>query len=162
MLARRVGVDVSSTIPTIVNRAADWCAHEFRAGRFRYLMLCHTASLYPIVAPLQGVTDAPSFVGRAKEMLRQTLTGGVLGNIHEERIGPEWGEVRYAPIPDRAVLGSMNDLIHAARFGLTEQGLRVEDLPAWLAETPLSILGMNAPDRVFPLVCGIVKKPIAG
>jgi len=89
MPARRPGVDLPSTIPTVTKRAADWRAHEFRAGRFRYLILCPTASLHPIVAPMPGVTGAPLFVRRAKETLLQALTGAVLGSMHRERISPE-------------------------------------------------------------------------
>jgi hypothetical protein len=42
----------------------------------------------------------------------------------------------------------MNDLIFAAKVGLNE-GMSVPELSPWLAVTPLSILGMNSPDRVI-------------
>ena len=39
-------------------------------------------------------------------------------------------------------------IVAAAKVGLNE-GMSVPDLSPWLAVTPLSILGMNSPDRVF-------------
>jgi hypothetical protein len=57
MLARRLGIAVPATAPVVTNRVADWCAHEFRVSRYRYLIFCNTASLYPVVMAARGVTD---------------------------------------------------------------------------------------------------------
>lgn len=49
MLARRLAIALPPAPPAVANRVADWCEHEFRVGRYRYLMFCSTASLYPVV-----------------------------------------------------------------------------------------------------------------
>ncbi len=72
---------------------------------------------------------------------------------YERWIAPGGAEVQWAPIPDRMVLGSINDLIFAAKYGLVN-GKSPADLSGWLAETPISVLGMNSPDRVFPKIAG--------
>lgn len=148
MLARRLGIGLPDHMPEVRDRLADWCVHEFRAGRRGYLLLCHTGSMYPVVASLRGATDGTRLKQRMVEALRDTLTGPVLGPLVSNDIEPRLGEVQFAPIPDRSVTGTMNDLIFAAKVGLNE-GMSVPDLSPWLAVTPLSILGMNSPNRVF-------------
>jgi len=50
MLARRLGLTLPAVPPAVANRVADWCAHEFQSGRFRYLIFCNTAALLPAVS----------------------------------------------------------------------------------------------------------------
>ena len=57
ILARRLGIELPKAPPVVTNRVADWCAHEFRVARYRYLIFCNTASLYPVVMMATGVTD---------------------------------------------------------------------------------------------------------
>lgn len=148
MLARRLRIALPDRMPEVRNRLADWCVHEFRAGRRGYLLLCHTGSMYPVVALLRGVTDGTGLKQRMVEALRDNLTGPVLGPLFSNDIEPRLDEVQFAPVPDRSVMGTMNELIFSAKVGLYD-GMSVPDLSPWLAETPLSILGMNSPDRVF-------------
>jgi hypothetical protein len=148
MLARRLGIELPDRMPEVRDRLADWCVHEFRAGRRGYLLLCHTGSMFPVVALLRGVTDGTGLKQRMVEALRDTLTGPVLGPLFSKDIEPRLAEVQFAPVPDRSVTGTMNDLIFAAKVGLNE-GMSVPELSPWLAVTPLSILGMNSPDRVI-------------
>jgi hypothetical protein len=65
MLARRLGIDVPRTPPPVANRVADWCAHQFNVSRTRYLIFCHTVSLYPVITYARGVVDEESLIKRA-------------------------------------------------------------------------------------------------
>ena len=47
MLAKRLGIDVPTVVPVGSNRIADWCAHEFQCGQYRYLIYCNPASIFP-------------------------------------------------------------------------------------------------------------------
>ena len=44
----------------------------------------------------------------------------------------------------------MNDLILMAKYHLEDRVMSPAKLSRKLAETPMSALGMNSPDRVFP------------
>lgn len=154
MLARRLQIDgVPEVVPVVTNRVADWCVHEFKFSRWRYLMFCNTASLYPVVTEARGVTDDDTLIKRMTAALRGNLEGGPYAFLHERWIAPHALNVQFAPIPDRSVLGGMNELIFAAKIGL-EDGMTPSELSSWLAETPLSKLGMNSPERVFPTLKG--------
>jgi len=150
MLARRLGLELPRNVPTVTNRVADWCAHEFRAGRFRYLMFCNTASLYPVVSYARGVNDDHTLIERLVVTLRLNLTEADLEYQLLQRIVPELATVQWAPIPDRSILGSINEMIFMATFELAEGGKAPVELSRWLARSPMSALGMNSPDRVFP------------
>ena len=60
--------------------------------------------------------------------------------------------VQWAPIPDKAVLSSVNELIMQARYGMHKSPI---ELSQWLAETPMKLLGYNSPDRVFRAMRGM-------
>ena len=154
MLARKLRLGaVPDAVPVVTNRVADWCAHEFLVSRRRYLIFCNTASLYPVVTEARGVTDADMFVMRLQAALRLNLADGPHAFAYERWIAPCEAEVQWAPIPDRSVLGSINDLIFAAKFGLRD-GKSLAEMSGRLAQTPLTVLGMNSPDRVFPKISG--------
>ena len=151
MLAKRLKLAVPAVPPPVDNRVADWCVHEFRDGRQRHLMFCNTASLFPIVLPGRGVTDANALIRRFLEGAWLAFEGTEL-ELHRQRwIEPEAGAVQWAPIPDKVVLSSVNELIFMARHGMDKSPA---ELAWWLAQTPMKALGYNSPDRVFPTLRG--------
>lgn len=154
MLTRRLDLELPVTPPTVRNRVADWCAHEFRVGRFRYLIFCNTASLYPVVTLARGVVDDHTLIERLVAGLRMALAEGKLAFQFERWIVPELPAVQWAPIPDRSILGSINDMIAMAKYSLQHRDESPVELSRWLAESPMSALGMNSPDRVFPTLTG--------
>ena len=147
MLAKRLRIAVPAVPPPVANRVADWCVHEFRDRGWRYLLFCHTATLYPLVIPARGVTDDDSLIKRSIEAMKTCLLGTELEFAFERWIVPELGAVQYAPIPDKAVLSSMNETIMRARYRL--EGEAPAELSRWLAVAPLKALGYESPDRAF-------------
>lgn len=152
MLAKRLKLAVPALPPPVKNRVADWCVHEFRDGSYRFLMFCNTASLYPLVTSARGVTDDSSLIDRCIEAMKNSLMGTELEFQFQRWIVPELGEVQWAPIPDKAVLSSVNELIGHARYGLPDYS--PVELSRWLAQTPMKAIGYNFPDRVFPALLG--------
>ena len=154
MLARRLGIELPETVPVVANRVADWCVHEFRVGRYRYLLFCNTASLYPVVMLAKGVTDDQKLIRRLLGGLQVCLVGAKLELQFQRWIRPEPIATQWAPIPGKSILGSLNDLIVQARYGLESRDYSPVELSRWLAKTPMSALGGNSPDRVFPKLSG--------
>lgn len=149
MLAKKLGIILPDSPPPVASRLADWCVHEFSFERQRWLMFCNTASLYPVVAKGRGVVDG--------ETLGRRL-GGMLGEVLKENgspsqwalIEPQLHEAQWAPIPGRSVLGVINEMIFLACAHLEDKSMTPAKLAHRLAKTPLTTLGMNSPDRVFP------------
>ena len=148
MLARELGISLPATPPVIPSRIADWCVHRFRYGRKNWLIFCNTASLYSICAGASGVTDGESLARRAGGMIPLVLGKNSFGS-QAEKFTAELTEFQWAPIPDRSVLGSMNDLIYMATGYLEDPEILPETLADKLGKTPMSALGMNHPTRVF-------------
>jgi hypothetical protein len=154
MLARPLGLAVPAVPPPVKNRVADWCVHEFREGGYRRLLLCNTATLYPLVTDARGVTNEGELIKRAIAAM-QLCFQGTEWELHYQRwIVPELGAVQFAPIPDRAVLSSLNELILMARYGLRNRDYSPAELAAWLAQTPMKAIGHNSPDRAFRTLSG--------
>lgn len=154
MLARRIKLELPATPPPVPNRVADWCAHEFRAGGHRHLLLAHTASLYPLVTYARGVNDEDALIERCVEAMRINFVGTELEFQFQRCIVPELTEVQWAPIPNKAILGSINELIALARYGMDKSPV---ELAQWLAQTPMKALGHNSPDRVFSTLGGVPR-----
>lgn len=146
MLARRLKLAVPDALPTVQNRGADWCVHEFRDGGYRYLMLCNTASLYPLVTYARGVNDENALITCCIDAMQNNFVGTELEFQYQRWIVPELHTVQWAPIPDKAVLSSINELIQMARHGGDRSPV---ELSRWLAETPMKAIGYNSPKRAF-------------
>lgn len=151
MLAKRLRIALPDAPPPVSNRVADWCVHEFRDGGHRYLMLCNAASLYPLVTSARGVSDEEALIKRCSDAMRLNLEGTELEFQYQRWIEPELMSVQWAPIPDKAVLSSINEMILMARHGMDKSPV---ELSEWLARTPMKVLGGNSPDRVFPTLTG--------
>lgn len=154
MLARRLGLAVPPVSPTVTNRVADWCAHEFRVSRHRYLIFCNTASLYPVVTYARGVTDESMLIERLVGALKLVMLGTEMEFQFQSCIVPALAEVQWAPIPDRSILGGINELVFQAKYSLMNRDESPVELSTWLARTPLGPLGLNSPDRVFSQLRG--------
>jgi hypothetical protein len=149
MLARRLKLEVPAVPPPVANRVADWCAHEFTAQRYRYLLFWNTAAFYPVLVRGSGVRDDHDLIRRLEEGLKLVMGGTELEFHYQRWIAPEFGEVQSAPIPSRSVLGTMNDLMQMAKYYLEFRDESPVEISHRMAEAPLSALGMNSPDRAF-------------
>lgn len=149
MLAKRLRLEVPSVPPPVANRVADWGAHEFRVGHYRYLIFFNTASLYPVLTHGKGVTDEHDLITRLADSVKLVMCGTELEFHYQRWIAPELGEVQFAPIPDRSIMGSMNDLISMAKYHLAYRDESPVELSLKLATSPMGIFGMNSPGEVF-------------
>ncbi len=128
--------------------------HEFGIARCRHLIFCHTASLHPVVTYGRGVTDDALLIGRFIDALNLNLVGSELEFQVQRRIVPALGRIPWAPIPDRSVIGSINEPIFQAKVPAPRGEYSPVELGKMLAQTPLGILGMNSPERAFLNLAG--------
>ena len=124
--------------PPHENPLADWSAHLFDADRTQYILVSNTRSLYSVVIYGQGVTDDDRFIKRALENLREGLDADGYLSIYERLIAPSSGLIRFAKAWDRAVTGSMNELVASAKALLVMNELSPFDLGPRLNDILLS------------------------
>ena len=148
MLARQLGVRLPSVPPEVPSQVADWCAHTFPVGRRSWLIFCNTASLYSVFAQAHRVTDGEALARRLRGMvLKVVRQSGFFSQA--EVLADALTDFQWAPIPDRSVLGSINELIWLAGTWLEDPGLTPEGLSKNVNRAPMSGIGMNSPDRAF-------------
>lgn len=135
-------------MPAIPSRIADWCAHSFWFDQREWLVFCNTASLYPVFASAERVTDAETLFRRLAGMVSFVLRENRFAG-HATRFERQLKEVQWASIPGPSVLGSMSEMIWQADPWLDEPDLDPAKLSRRLGITPMGTLGMADPATVF-------------
>jgi hypothetical protein len=133
--------------PPNENPFADWSAHLFAVDRTQYVLLSNTRSLYSTVMYGKGITDDDRFIERALSSLREFLEEDGQEFVYRRFIAPASDTVRFARALDRAVTGSMNELIVHATALLVEGELSPFDVGFRLNEVLLSALGTGGREK---------------
>jgi hypothetical protein len=129
------------------NPFADWSAHLFLADRTQYILLSNTKSLYSVVMYGKGITNDSRFLERALSNLREFLEGDGQAFLYQRFIAPASCSVRFARALNRAVTGSMNDLIAFATALLVEGELSPFDVGFRLNEVLLSTIAASQAEK---------------
>jgi hypothetical protein len=125
----------------------DWSAHLFVADRVQYILLSNTRSLYSTVKYGRGITDRGEFIKRALDGLRESLEADGLGDVYRRHVVPATGLMRFAGASDRAVTGSMNELIAQAKSLLAGGEFSPFDVGFRLNDVLLSAIAGGGRDR---------------
>ena len=119
-LNAKVKAGTLAALPLDENPFADWSAHLFVVDRTQYILVSNTKSLYSTVMYAKGINDNSTFIDRALNNLREFLADDGQQFTYRRLIAPASGTVRFAKALDRAVTGSMNDLINHATAWLED------------------------------------------
>ena len=134
-------------LPLDENPFADWSAHLFVADRTQYILLSNTKSLYSTVMYGKGITDDRRFIERALSSLREFMEDDGQAFVYRRFIAPASGTVRFARALDRAVTGSMNELIVHATALLVEGELSPFDVGFRLNDVLLSAIAASGTEK---------------
>jgi hypothetical protein len=137
------------TLPQDENPFADWSAHLFVADRTQYILVSNAKSLYSTVMFAKGIKDDSTFIQLALSNLGEFTADDGQQFVYRRFIAPASATVRFAKALDRAVTGSMNDLVKIATFHLTEDDLSPHDVGFKLNEIPFSSLKYVKPREAF-------------
>lgn len=142
-------LDALNDLPRDENPYLDWSANLFRAQRVQYIIITNTTSLYSTIMYGRGITDNSDLIRGIKSTLRVFLE--VDGNefIYRRFIETDESPIMFAKSLNRAVTGSMNDLIAHARFHLEYGEISPWDVSFKLNEIPMSYLKYSNPKKVF-------------
>lgn len=101
------------------------------------------------LAVLAGVLRGDRCLSDALSSIGEFLREDGFEFIYERLIVPAAGRVIICKALNRAVSGSMTELVRLAQDHLTEQGLSPWDTALRLNETPMSVLGYRGPRAAF-------------
>jgi len=136
-----------ASLPPAEDPLTDWSSHLFVAGRVQYILLSNTGALYSGVMYGRGITGMSEFIKLALATLRESLEADGLGDVYRRHILPATGPARFAGASDRAVTGSMNELVAQAKFLLADGDLSPFDLGFRLNGVLLSAIAGGGRDK---------------
>jgi len=116
-LAKKIKEAPTQSLPPDPNPFADWSGHLFTAERTQYIILTNTPSLYSLVMYGKGITDDSLFIDRALSAMREFMVDDGVEFVYRRLIAPASGTVRFSKALNRAVTGSMNDMVYHANSG---------------------------------------------
>jgi hypothetical protein len=150
------------SLPPDENPFADWSAHLFLAARTQYILVSNTKSLYSTVMYGKGVSDDRRFIERALGNLREFMEDDGQAFVYRRFTAPASGTVQFARALDRAVTGSMNELVKCATDLLVEGDLAPFDVGFNLNDVLLSAIageseGYAEPRDAFEAMAGAIE-----
>jgi hypothetical protein len=127
----------------------DWTIHLFRANRVQYLIYTNTASLLSFVSYGSGITDDTALIKDAISTIRDGLKSAGLIGRYEKYIGPSVGAVVFTKTNSRVVLGSMNDLIHSAKWLIENRDHSPFSVSMEINQMPMKAIKYDSPLESF-------------
>ena len=148
-LGKKIHISPGKALPTEPNPFADWSAHLFTADRAHYIIVTNTSSLYSIVMYGRGITDDSHFLNRITSYMSEFMRDDGHAFIFERLIAPSTARVAFSKPLNRAVTGSMNELVLQARYLMIEQEMSPYEASLQLNDVPMSYLKYDNPREAF-------------
>ncbi len=148
-LGKKIHVSPVKSLPADTNPFADWSAHLFTADRVQYILMTNTLSLYSMVMYGRGVADDNQFLNRITSYMGEFICEDGHAFLFERLIAPSTAHVAFSKSLNRAVTGSMNELVLQARFLMVEQEMSPYETSFQLNDVPMSYLKYDNPREAF-------------
>ena len=147
-LAAKLKLGPLKDLPAANTPIADWCVRAFKCGRVSYLLFSNTNSLFSMVVPQRGVTNAKTLRTAFATAIHQNLDRAEHGQHHASAILAAMADCQFSRCHDRAVLSSINDLAWMAECHLAQGDSEAETIDL-INQAPMGLLGMDNPARCF-------------
>lgn len=148
-LGKKIHVSPAKSLPADPNPFADWSAHLFTADHVQYILVTNTPSLYSMVMYGRGVADDSQFLSRITSYMGEFIRDDGHAFLFERLIAPSTARVALSKPLNRAVTGSMNELVFQAKVLLIEQEMSPYDTSFLLNDVPMSYLKYDNPREAF-------------
>jgi hypothetical protein len=140
-LGDRLKVKHLQPLPLEPDRFLDFTATSFTAGRLQYVLFINTYTLYGVVIPARGLTSPHSLTCTALWEFGEVLALDGLRDAYVLRQQQRSFPVRFATQLDRALIGSVNDMILHAKYVLSDAALtHYRQATGRLNDLPMSVL----------------------
>ena len=145
-LSRKIGVKPTQLLPLHSNPFADWSANLFTVERVQYIIMTNTTSLYSVMTFGQGITNAGKFFKKITYVLSELLLNDGFNFIWERLILPETVSIHFSRSYNRAVIGSMNEIVRCAKYLFAYRDMSPLKVSSELNEMPMSMI-----EHIFPI-----------
>lgn len=148
-LGEKIHVKPEQSFPADANPFADWTAHLFFADRDQYIIITNTLSLYSMVMSGRGITNGSIFLEKAVACMFESLHADGFRFIFDRVVSPATAHISFSKTLNRSVTGSMNDLVHQAKYYLIDDQVPFVTLSSILNKVPMSYINNDSPRDVF-------------
>jgi hypothetical protein len=148
-LGKKIKVTPTVLLPVDTKLYVDWSANLFTAARSQYILISNTVSLYSIVIFGAGITDKNKLLTRMINSMEELMRQDGDEFIFDLLIAPFASTLLFSKALNRAVIGSMNDLVFQSKVFLIEGCMSPFDVSKKLNETPMSYLKYSNPRDEF-------------
>ena len=166
-LSRKIKVKPDPSLPLDIHPLADWSAHVFISNRAQYIILTNTASLFSIILPGAGITNAKQFASQALASMAEFLSTAGYGLIYQKCIEPFSQRTSFCKPLNHGVTGSMTDFVKNAKYMSDLHEGPPTRFIWWLNSIPMFYLkGDCFPDSRFRKLaeeagCKVAESPFA-
>jgi hypothetical protein len=127
----------------------EWYGNLFTFKRAQYILLTNEKTLFSFVFPGKGITNYNLFLKKMSIHLEEMLGTYDLTSVWEKHFMSEFNEVSISKTNNRAVLGSMNEIIFYAKCVLEKEEVSPKDLSLELNTIIYSLIKYKSPIEVF-------------
>ena len=120
---KKLHVSLATAFPGQDDGYQRWYANLFRANRRQNILTTNAASLYSVVLPGQGITNAGAYQQALWPALEQQLKADSMPPIYQSHIAPYTDNMVFVKTANRSVLGSMNNMVEMMSYLLEREDL---------------------------------------
>jgi hypothetical protein len=148
-MAKKIKLSPTQSCPLAASPYIDWSVNLFTAERAQYVIVINTTSLYSLVLHGRGITDSSRFVEYTLECMADFMSRDGFEFLFRRFIVPDAVEIKYSKLTDRSVIGSMNELVHFAKFYITERQSSPFEVSQQVNDVPMRYLNYKNPKVAF-------------
>ena len=150
-LAFKLKIESLQKFEDKVSAFEEWYGHLFTVNRIQYILFTNAYSLFSIVLPGKGINNLRTFRDLTGYWLSEVLKAEGCENMTARLVIHNLDAIDVYATNNRAILGSMNDMMLATKYLISEYQLTPIEISKQLNQTPLSYLKYENP-------LGVMKK----
>lgn len=144
-LAQKLKIESLQKYEVKVSAFEEWYGHLFTVNRLQYILFTNAYSLFSIVLPGKGINNLRTFMDLTGYWLSEVLKNKGCENMIARLVIYNLDAIDVYATNNRSVLGSMNDMMLAAKYLISEYQITPIELAKQLNQTPLSYLKYENP-----------------
>lgn len=127
-MQKKVGLRLSEAAAPSSDFLQDWTLHLFLCRGRQFIIITNSISLFSTVLAGKGIQSGKTLVRELFPVLVQVHEAMGLGSASAKLKGVDANQVTFSKVGNRALTGSMNDIILYARSIMEEEPVSLEDI----------------------------------